>query len=138
MDKVAFLTLTILLQLNKIHKLETEHDGVVEYYLNIFGVLKNNTSWADQDHVVTREQFPFQVFFDKELSMKTTKETPSVVTESLPPLEIEDDQDMIKVSNSFMTVCISKADGSIISLCYDGKEMLGKKGLQPSYHSCHD
>jgi hypothetical protein len=95
-------------------------------------VLKQNKSWADQGHVVTREQFPFQVWFDKALSVKISKEIPSARMLP-PPLQVEDDEGLVKVSSPFITICIIKANGSIMSLSCDGNEMLGKKGLQPSY-----
>jgi beta-galactosidase len=86
-----------------------------EYLLNIYGVLKENTTWGAEGHTVASEQF--------------------ALTNRIPPPAVEPDalSDKLSVSGtpkelnikgSGFTVSFSKETGKMTSLKYDGREIL--------------
>jgi beta-galactosidase/beta-glucuronidase len=120
-----------------LREVESKHGGV-RYFLNIMGVLRENSSWADAGHVIVREQYrvnsvtiegvnaltnmiPIQM--DTHASMITVRETQDTIAVASP----EKDR-----ATPFVT--FSKVNGSILSLCWDGQiDILGRNGLTTNY-----
>jgi beta-galactosidase len=111
----------------------------LRYFLNVAGVLKEDTSWAKAGHVIAREQFSIQFKTDDsaadppeivapiqydtraQVSVRETRDTLGVVAQS-------DD------SSALPFVVFSKHTGSILSLCWDGEtDILGRKGMSPNF-----
>lgn len=85
-----------------------------EYAINVAFRLKNNTVWAKKDHIVAFDQFVYE--------KKDVKEATEVKKTS--KLKITYGDVNIGARNENFSVLFSKQEGGIVSLIYDGKEMI--------------
>ncbi|MBU3112914.1 glycoside hydrolase family 2 TIM barrel-domain containing protein [Clostridium lacusfryxellense] len=86
-------------------------DDLGEYLLNTSFKLKNNTIWAEAGHVVACDQYVFEL------------EGVMVPKKLIKPQVVHGDIN-IGVKNDNFSVLFSKQEGGIVSLRYDGKEMI--------------
>lgn len=92
-----------------------------EYFLNVYIVLKNNTSWALQGHVAALEQF----------ALSGRVPVPAIDVTSLPEMTVADTSDAFTLRGNDFTVSFDKKSGKITSLQYGDREMIhDQTGLQ--------
>jgi len=94
-----------------------------EYLLKISFALADNTSWAEQGHVVAWEQF--EIPFD-------TPQVPSADIAALPPLNLQESDKALKITGENFELAIGKSSGAIESLKFDGKELIAEP-LVPNF-----
>ena len=86
-------------------------DDLGEYSLNTSFKLKNNTIWAESGHVVASDQYVFEL-------------EGVIATKKLIKPQVVHGDINIGVKNDNFSVLFSKQEGGIVSLRYDGKEMI--------------
>lgn len=86
-----------------------------DIHLLVNFVLKNSTSWAKAGHIVAYEQLTLQ---------EGSLPTPSI--ENKGQLKTVEKQDELWVTGKAFAAKWNKRDGSLLSLQYNGKEMLAK------------
>jgi len=94
-----------------------------EYLLKISFALADNTSWAEQGHVVAWEQF--EIPFD-------TPQAPSADIAAMPPLKLQESDKALKITGENFELAIGKSSGAIESLKFDGKELIAEP-LVPNF-----
>ncbi len=94
-----------------------------EYLLIISFALADNTSWAEQGHVVAWEQL--EIPFD-------TPQVPSVDIAALPPLNLQESDKALKITGENFELAIGKSSGAIESLKFDGNELIAEP-LVPNF-----
>ncbi|KRF26527.1 hypothetical protein ASG95_20380 [Phycicoccus sp. Soil803] len=94
-----------------------------EYRLDVSFHLAASTSWAERGHVVARAQFDIPVALRSETR---------VAVIDLPPVDIADDANVVRVSGDAFAVVIERATGRLTSLRYDEREVLASD-LLPNY-----
>ncbi|MBU3101492.1 MULTISPECIES: glycoside hydrolase family 2 TIM barrel-domain containing protein [Clostridium] len=82
-----------------------------EYALNVSFKLKNNNIWAEALHVVAFDQYVFDV-------------EGTIDTKKLTKIEVVNGDVNIGVKNDDFSVLFSKQEGGMVSLRYDGIEMI--------------
>ena len=97
-----------------------------EYFLNLSFSLKDKMSWADENHVVAREQFA--------LSERVL--VPNVSTSGLSNLLFQEEGDLVTIEgDGFHAVISSSSNATLQSLIYDGKEIIhDKKGFEFNWY----
>jgi beta-galactosidase len=92
------------------HKLEAGK----EYFLNVYGVLKENTRWGKEGHIVASEQF----------ALTNRMPLPAVDPDVLGKLSVSGTPKKLDIKGNDFTVSFSKETGKMTSLKYSGREML--------------
>lgn len=117
-------------------------------FLNVYGILSSNQSWAKARHIIVSEQFPVELIFEAALQQQDGSESmncPSclpvvksvVDSEPDPTLTVWQDTACIFVSremNGRPFVIIDKKSGGIKSIIWEGRDMLhGNNGIRPNF-----
>ncbi|MFT3902398.1 MAG: glycoside hydrolase family 2 TIM barrel-domain containing protein [Niabella sp.] len=98
-----------------------------EYFLNVYVLLKEATSWAEQGYVVAREQF----------LLKDRAPVAVVNTAGLNKLGVKEEQGLLNVSGQDFNLLIDKKMGSLKSLLYNGRQMVNnQEGLLFNWYRC--
>ena len=86
-----------------------------EYWLRISFSLRQETDWADQGHEIAWEQMkiPFAV-----------PEPPVIQNSNLPPLQVEEVGNTIKIQNEHISIEFDRTRGVISSLIYHSQPIL--------------
>lgn len=96
-----------------------------EYFLNIYILTRNKTSWAEADYCIAEEQFPLN-------------ERPSVTAVDLSPLRklmIDTLKDSLNIHGSDFQAVFNKFNGKLLSLKYNGKEVVyNNSGLELNWY----
>ena len=93
---------------------KTKIENNNEYFLNIYFSLKKDTQWAQSGHVIANEQFA--------LNMRPT--VSMIDLSSLGNLDVKDQGNRLTIENGNFKCIFNKTTGTMISLQYDGKEMI--------------
>lgn len=92
-----------------------------EYFLNVYGVLKNNTRWAGKGHVVATEQF----------ALNNRVPVQAVDVASLSKISVSDTPNALNIKGDEFSVSFDKNNRILTSLNYAGREMMyNQSGLQ--------
>jgi beta-galactosidase len=86
-----------------------------EYWIKIIFTLANDTSWAEQGHILAWDQF--QVPFD-------VPAVPTVDADSMPSLELKQDEQKIIVTGEGFEVTFGKESGVLESFIFNGKQII--------------
>ena len=96
----------------------TEH----EYWLDISFRLKKAASWAEKGHEIAWQQF--------ELSKNSAARVYAL--ESMPPIQVEEDQNDILVAGKKFSINFNRKSGTIDSWIYNGETLL-TRGPVPNF-----
>jgi beta-galactosidase len=95
----------------------------VEYWLQVRYSLKQDIRWASAGHVIAEQQFKLPV---------DSPASPPVDMAAVPPLQVEETGERIKVSGERFEAEINKATGAITSFKHNGKELV-QEGPIPNF-----
>ena len=109
---------------------DDRHDSAA-YHLNLSLELKEATIWAPAGHSIAAEQFCLRDKLATDLEFNTKFDTTIAASET---------SDAITLKGKDWSFGISKKDGSVINLTYDGKQMLaqGENFLFNGYRSINN
>ncbi|MHA1110863.1 MAG: glycoside hydrolase family 2 TIM barrel-domain containing protein [Promethearchaeota archaeon] len=93
-----------------------------EYFVTISFALKDDTTWAEKDHVVGWEQYPLRVKSEKQ----------KLIAIPTVPLTTYDNENDIMVIGEYFSVTIGKESGTIESIIMNGLQAL-KTPLEPNF-----
>lgn len=121
--------------IKKVRQLESsqKEGSLLNYFLDIQGVMNCDQTWASAGHIVVVEQIPLRIVFEndqpappKSIKLDDTRDDTLVVTS---------DQDSIKVSNGGNSpfVAIDKLSGGISSIKHSNTELLCGHGLKSNF-----
>jgi hypothetical protein len=116
----------------EVEKLRTAEFGCA-YFLNIQGFLANSQSWSEAGHILVSKQFSLCFNFGTE--QQSSDQDHRSGRDFGPLLVRENDQHIEALrSSGIPMVVISKTTGSIVSVDWDGCNILcGDGGVKPNY-----
>jgi len=120
-------SLNILPQENRIIKIPFNPPSSLnpgdEYFLNISFQLRDAKNWASEGHIVATEQFKLP-FMNKTL--------PVINLELYSDIQMEEDNELIKVSGNEFEISFNKQDGLLNSWIYQGEKII-ERSLKPNF-----
>ncbi len=96
----------------------TEYEPGASYWLRVSFHLSEDTLWAKAGHEVAWQQMLYPV---------KTLQVPPIKTSSLPELKVTDTDETIRIAGQTFTAVFGRKAGTLISLVYNGKEILDQK-----------
>ena len=94
-----------------------------EYHLLMTFALAEDAPWAPKGHVLATEQFAMPYDVPAAAATKVS---------DMPPLQLHDARDKVRIAGDGFGVAFSKSDGSMTSLTVSGAELLAD-GLRPNF-----
>jgi beta-galactosidase len=98
----------------------THPEPGASYWLRVSFHLRDNTLWAKAGYEIAWQQMQYPV--------KTPAIEP-IETAHLPQLKVTEQADQIRIEGQTFSAVFSRAAGTLVSLTYNGKEMLASEGL---------
>jgi beta-galactosidase len=89
------------------------------YWLRVSFHLREDTLWAKAGHEVAWQQMLYPV---------KTPEVQPIRTSSLPEFKLTDTEENIRIEGKTFTTIFNRAEGTLVSLVYNGKEILDRTG----------
>ena len=122
---------TVVSRVVQLEKTRPAHGN--RYFLNIRGVLRSATTWANAGHVLVTQQFPIEFVFETSISQNCVDKD----TRRECQLNVKSDDWIITVSRvqnqqSEPLVVIEKATGALVSYAPQGKNLLAGR-LLPNF-----
>lgn len=93
-----------------------------EYFFNVYFSTKENTLWAEADHVVSESQIPVTNFSEPALAIKVPE----------GPLNVEETATTVNVTGNDFSMSIDKSNGKITSYEFKDRDLL-VSGPEPNF-----